>query len=197
MQPVKPYIIRLSVLIPEGRCKCPTDKSHVSSYVSQTCNPSPEYILIRLRNENCSVTGTSQIGDLYTPNCDVGFSTAGCGVGATTPHSYGSSFNSIGGGVYATSWTSEYIKIWFFPRNAIPADITSGNPNPSGWGLPQANMAGDCDIDAHFGYMQLIFDTTFCGDWAGSVWSTDKVCRRLAPTCNSYVAKNPGVFSEA
>jgi hypothetical protein len=50
-------------------------------------------------------------------------------------------------------WTSELINIYFFPRNAIPADITSGNPDPSGWGLPTANFEsqyGNCDIDANF-----------------------------------------------
>lgn len=50
-------------------------------------------------------------------------------------------------------WTSELINIYFFPRNAIPADITSGNPDPRGWGKPTANFEskyGDCDIDANF-----------------------------------------------
>ena len=50
-------------------------------------------------------------------------------------------------------WTSDLINIYFFPRNAIPADIISGNPDPSGWGLPTANFEsqyGNCDIDANF-----------------------------------------------
>ena len=58
-------------------------------------------------------------------------------------------FDAIGGGVYATEWTSTAISIYFFPRNAIPADITSGNPDPSGWGEPQAIISGECDIDFH------------------------------------------------
>ena len=50
-------------------------------------------------------------------------------------------------------WQSDKINIYFFPRNAIPGDITDGNPVPSGWGLPTASFEsqyGDCDIDANF-----------------------------------------------
>jgi hypothetical protein len=67
--------------------------------------------------------------------------------------SYGSSLNAKGGGVYAMEWTSSFIKIYFFPRNAIPADITAGTPDPSSWGLPAANFDsqyGNCNIDANF-----------------------------------------------
>lgn len=42
--------------------------------------------------------------------------------------------NSIGGGVYAMDWREEGIRIWFFPRMAVPVDIRNGNPTPSGWG---------------------------------------------------------------
>ena len=68
--------------------------------------------------------------------------------------------------------TSSAIKIWYFPHTAIPSDITSGSPNPNGWELPQANFAGGCNIDSQFISHQIVFDITFCGDWAGDVWST-------------------------
>jgi hypothetical protein len=67
--------------------------------------------------------------------------------------SYGSSLNAQGGGVFAMEWTSTFIRVYFFPKNAIPADITAGNPNPSSWGVPAADFDsqnGDCDIDANF-----------------------------------------------
>jgi hypothetical protein len=67
--------------------------------------------------------------------------------------SYGASFNNNGGGVYALEWTSNWLRVYFFPRNAIPLDIKTGHPNPSLWGLPTANFDsqyGDCDIDANF-----------------------------------------------
>jgi len=43
----------------------------------------------------------------------------------------------------------------------------------------------------------IVFDTTFCGDWAGSVWSSDATCSALASTCQDYVANNPGDFVDA
>lgn len=56
-------------------------------------------------------------------------------------------------------------------------------------------MMGDCDIDKHFYQRQIVFDTTFCGDWAGSVWPWDSVCSVKAPDCNNYVAENPAAFA--
>jgi hypothetical protein len=42
-----------------------------------------------------------------------------------------------------------------------------------------------------------VFDTTFCGDWAGSVWSGDAVCASEAPSCQSFVQNNPSAFTDA
>ena len=39
-----------------------------------------------------------------------------------------------GGGVYAMDWRKAGIRIWYFPPNEIPKDITSGKPTTSGWG---------------------------------------------------------------
>lgn len=34
--------------------------------------------------------------------------------------------------MYATEWTSDYIRVWFFPRSAIPNNIKNGGqPDPS------------------------------------------------------------------
>ncbi|KAJ3316079.1 hypothetical protein HDV04_000288 [Boothiomyces sp. JEL0838] len=52
------------------------------------------------------------------------------------PFTFGSSFNSNQGGVYAMEWVpnaSGWIKVWFFPRGRIPSDITHNTPNPSSW----------------------------------------------------------------
>jgi hypothetical protein len=93
-------------------------------------------------------TGISNEGNT---NCNLK-NPIGCSV-QDTAKSYGTPFNQNGGGVFATQWTSNFIKIYFFPRNAIPADITSGNPDPSKWGLPAANFDtayGNCNIDSQF-----------------------------------------------
>lgn len=121
----------------------------------------------------------------------------GCNVNSTSIASYGSEFNNIGGGVYATEWNSNYIKTWFFPRGSVPSDIISGTPQPWWWGTPQSSFQGGayCDIDTHFMNQSVVFDTTFCGDWAGNVWGDNAVCSSLASSCVNYVAGNPSAFS--
>ncbi len=44
---------------------------------------------------------------------------------------------------------------------------------------------------------QQVFDTTFCGDWAGAVWSSSPTCSGLASTCQDYVQNNPSAFANA
>lgn len=51
-------------------------------------------------------------------------------------------------------------------------------------------------MDDHFRNLKIIFDTTFCGDWAGNTWNQTS-CGSLAPTCEEYVSKNPEAFAEA
>ena len=109
-------------------------------------------------------TGTSN-NDNY--DCNLNSATGvGCSVIAPSG-SYGTPFNANGGGVYAMEWTSSLIQIWFFPRSKIPADITSGNPNPSNWGLPTANFNsqyGNCDIDANFPAQTIVSLYSNCVD---------------------------------
>ncbi|TKA28229.1 hypothetical protein B0A50_04201 [Salinomyces thailandicus] len=140
-------------------------------------------------------TGTLTTDDCYVQAADQG-TNAGCQIAASDSNTYGSSFNDNGGGVYATEWTDSAISIWFFPRGSIPSDIDSGWPEPSSWGTPLAYFHGDCDISSHFQSLQIVFDTTFCGDWAGNVWSSGS-CALKADTCVDYVQNNPSAFSEA
>ena len=140
-------------------------------------------------------------GDVVTSNCDVNApdqsKNAGCAIADNTNLTFGTDFNANGGGVYATEWTSDFIKIWFFSRGSFPADIASASPNPSdNWGPPNSLFQGDFKIDDHFKNLQIVFDTTFCGDWAGNTWNTSS-CATLAPTCEEYVTKNAAAFTEA
>lgn len=150
----------------------------------------------------CSVSNTGLFsGRVSTPNCDVKASgqpgNAGCAILTGNDESYGDGFNQASGGVYATEWTSDHISIWYFPRSAIPSDASSSNPDPSNWGQPMASFAQGCNIDQFFENHQIVFDTTFCGDWAGSVWTTDSVCSAKAPTCENFVQNNPSAFQDA
>lgn len=139
-------------------------------------------------------------GQVVTPNCDVNAPgqerNAGCTILDGDNTTYGDGFNENGGGVYATELASAGIKIWFFPRDAIPEDIASGNPEPGeGWGTPRAAFAGDFEVDNHFKDLKIVFDTTMCGHWAGSVWANSS-CAALAPTCEDFVTQNPTAFKE-
>ncbi|KAL7943575.1 glycoside hydrolase family 16 protein [Trichoderma barbatum] len=140
--------------------------------------------------------GSNPSSQLLYSDCGPSYGNLGCGQSTVDNQNYGDGFNAIGGGVYATEWTSGYIAVWFFPRTNIPDDINTGTPNPDGWGAPLAKFTGD-NLDYYFKNNQIIFDTTFCGDWAGGVWASDSECSALAPTCEDFVSNNPSAFSEA
>ncbi|KAJ7161598.1 glycoside hydrolase family 16 protein [Mycena filopes] len=93
----------------------------------------------------------------------------GCSIMDASPHVYGHQFNLVAGGVYAHIVGDVGISIWHFARDAIPVDITAQKPNPDGWGKPAAFFSSStCNIAEHFKDHVLTFDTTLCGDWAGS-----------------------------
>ncbi|GIZ43268.1 hypothetical protein CKM354_000650000 [Cercospora kikuchii] len=160
---------------------------------------------------NCSIAGSGQTGTLATSNCDSSLNgNSGCGseLKNTTanPNNYGASFNAIRGGVYATEWTSNYIKHWWFPRGQIPASITAGNPDVSTFGHPAVNAQGACDIDSHFRNMSIIINIDFCGAWAGNVYDQWPNCPQNVPKntpdkaidrCNAFVGEYPERMSEA
>ncbi|KAF8746279.1 hypothetical protein AX14_000074 [Amanita brunnescens Koide BX004] len=130
----------------------------------------------------------------------------GCGVRANTDNSFGAAFNSNGGGVYAMQWDSTGIAVYFFARSSIPADISAGAPNPASWGLPQARWAAaTCNPFTFFQNHSAIFDTTLCGDWAGSAWTgsgipgQDQSCATITgySTCQQFVQASGSAFNEA
>lgn len=80
-------------------------------------------------------SGTSMTGRLKTGNCDTNAQgqdrNAGCSTAdAPGMKSYGDAFNDNNGGVFATLIDPFGVRIWFFERGKIPADITAGIPNP-------------------------------------------------------------------
>ncbi|KAL3427938.1 putative endo-1,3(4)-beta-glucanase [Phlyctema vagabunda] len=147
----------------------------------------------------CTVSNPNSLPGTVTltSNCNQDNGNTGCGVSTSNTNSYGDGFNAVGGGVYAMQWASDGIYVWFWQRGQIPADITSGNPQTSNWGTPLATFYGSgCNFDNAFKNNNIVFDTTFCGGWAGSVWSSGS-CASYATTCNDYVAYNPGAFQNA
>ncbi|KAJ3814535.1 glycoside hydrolase family 16 protein [Lentinula aff. lateritia] len=130
---------------------------------------------------NCTLTpegnftGTIvQTNGVNNTNCDGDANdNAGCGVTEWSRASYGPFFDQQGGGVFAMKWDENGIAVWSFYRAAIPQDIQAGSPNPSGWGNPVAALEpGGCDPISNFVNHSIIFDITFCGDWAGNSYAT-------------------------
>jgi len=160
-------------------------------------------------NPGCNLAGTSGFtGTLVGgTNCAaVQTGNQGCGVRAQETNSFGATFNSNGGGVYAMQWDNDGVSVWFFSRNNIPVDITGSQPQPSSWGKPQANWpASGCNPFQFFNSHSAIFDTTLCGDWASGVWSATGVpgqeqsCaqRTGVSTCEAFIRGNGTAMAEA
>ncbi|KAH8120422.1 glycoside hydrolase family 16 protein [Phellopilus nigrolimitatus] len=130
----------------------------------------------------------------------------GCGMRSNSNITYGSGFNSVGGGVYAMAWDDNQISVNFFPRGSIPQDLLAEAPQPSTWGTPMALWPStDCNMQKFFQNHSIIFDTTLCGDWAGGVWSStgapgqDTSCatRTGYSTCNAFVQGSGASFADA
>ncbi|KAE9552024.1 hypothetical protein FO519_004787 [Halicephalobus sp. NKZ332] len=141
-------------------------------------------------NTGCSITNThNHTGHIVWYNCDIKASgqpsNAGCDIKSDDTRTYGSGLNAVDGGVYVMEWTTNTICVLFFPRLKIPSDIISGYPDPGTWQLPLAKFSG-CAFDKYFHNHSIVFDITFCGHWAGSVWSTDPINAEDCTNCNFY-----------
>ncbi|KAI9737273.1 MAG: hypothetical protein M1818_005806 [Claussenomyces sp. TS43310] len=151
-------------------------------------------------SSGCSVSidGSSSEATLANSDCNYQNANTGCGVTTTDTTNYGNGFNSNGGGVYAMQWASDGIYVWFYAHGNVPSDMLSDSPDTTTWGTPMVSLRSNtCDFGSHFANHNIIFDTTFCGDWAGDVWGSDATCSPLADTCNDYVNGNPSAFQEA
>ncbi|KAJ4245089.1 hypothetical protein NW762_014300 [Fusarium torreyae] len=114
--------------------------------------------------------------------------------------SYGSAFNKGEGGVYAIWLEADALKIYWWSRENIPADITSGNPDPSKWGTPASQFVSgsSCDVSAYFKGQTIIINTAFCGDnMDQELWDGECKASTGAATCDAYVTNNPEAFKES
>ncbi|MCJ1404888.1 hypothetical protein MMC11_008114 [Xylographa trunciseda] len=152
-------------------------------------------------SDGCSANSPASAftGQQNTYNCYINAANQsaneGCGFSATASNSYGTGFNSNGGGVYALEWTSSYIQIFFWPAGTAPSDALGDAPNPSSWGRPAALFQGACDIDQHFMNQQITFDMTFCGSWAGAAWGGNCAAQN-GNSCNAFVQNTPSAFKQ-
>ncbi|GAA5923658.1 uncharacterized protein JCM15063_003719 [Sporobolomyces koalae] len=153
--------------------------------------------------------GTFMMQSSQKTDCDArATDSQGCGVRSKSKVSYGPAFNKQGGGVYALQWASSGIKIYFFPRNAIPSDIKKGKPKPSSkWGTPHFYAAGSsCNPFKKFSDLMLVINTNLCGTWADGVWGTSLsyAGQNQSPaaitghsSCASFVQNNGHAFQNA
>jgi hypothetical protein len=72
--------------------------------------------------------------------------------------SYGPTFNAAGGGVYATWLESNALKLYWWKRSDIPADITNGNPDPTNWGTPASQFVSgsNCNVGNYFKELTIV-----------------------------------------
>ncbi|KAJ4384672.1 hypothetical protein N0V86_000273 [Didymella sp. IMI 355093] len=166
-----------------------------------------------LKTDNCDVAAPDQGGNV------------GCSIAApsTAPPfdlkskrspsspafpSYGTPFNAAQGGIYALEITPLSISVWFIPRASpaytalfpTPADSTFQltTLTPSSFGTPIARFAGSCDMAQKFRNLKIVFDTTFCGPWAGGAWESGGCAQKTGvASCQDYVRDHPEAFKDA
>jgi hypothetical protein len=106
------------------------------------------YVSLHTGN-TCTLSTTNFTGTDIRSDCTLS-NGGGCGVQSTS-NQFGAGFNAAGGGVWVLS-LEDSLQLWVFPRDKIPADITNGNPNPSGWGTPlfEFDSNNGCDVASNF-----------------------------------------------
>jgi len=122
----------------------------------------------------------------------------GCVVHEVAPNSFGTGFNNVGGGVWATQFDVSGIYIWFWTRGSIPASITQATSavDVSTWGPPSASYPSTaCDVTEFFGPQRLVFDITLCGNWAGEDVNYLPSCSGAGPTGKCYTDNVVGAGS--
>ncbi|KAH6620091.1 glycoside hydrolase family 16 protein [Boeremia exigua] len=146
---------------------------------------------------DCTMNTQKSTGNVFSTNCS--YATGGCGAAAHTG-TFGEPFIEKGGGVWAAQIEATGIKVWFFPRRTIPGDIRTNAPEPGKWGTPIMSFAPKkCDIRGVWAKMKIVFNITFCGDYAGGdAWGSYTSCRSRTQftSCNEYVAQTPSAFDE-
>lgn len=103
----------------------------------------------------CIMMNQTASGEVFSTDCKYG--SKGCGVVAPKG-TFGDSFNKKGGGVWATQIEADGIKIWYFARSDIPADIESNAPDPKNWGQPVMDFepGSNCDVTKSWRKMKIV-----------------------------------------
>jgi len=92
----------------------------------------------------------------------------------------------------------EGVSMWFWSRQegAVPPDVRDGwdAVDTDGWGIPEAIFSSSgCNFSSHFDAHQIVFDLTFCGDFAGADYGS---CG-CPESCRDFTDNHPEAFQEA
>ncbi|KAK0618562.1 concanavalin A-like lectin/glucanase domain-containing protein [Bombardia bombarda] len=155
----------------------------------------------------CVLDNTGAVDTTFVkrPDCSGG---VGCLAQSKSDNNYGARFNAAGGGIYVHEWTDDAITAWFFSHSQPIPDSLSGSPNSSSstltldttnFGTPLAKFSSsqDCSMKGKFNNHNIVFNTDFCGGWAGVDWHLYPPCLQRAKTCEEWVANNPSYFETA
>ncbi|KAI8876073.1 glycoside hydrolase family 16 protein [Backusella circina FSU 941] len=139
-------------------------------------------------NNKCIISSTTKLASGLSAS-SLTCSGTKCSTRITHPHAFGADFNQNNGGIYVVQWIkATSFHIWFFPRDSIPADITSGMLT-----TPALRYEyGSCN-PAAFSNLTITLDLAFCGSWAGNSASY----RQCPMSCETFVKGTPDAFSEA
>lgn len=155
----------------------------------------------KIDGDNSDQTGITQQNNCNynDPAYGSGKNPTGCGILDGSTSSFGSGVQNSGGRVVAMEWTDDFIRVWSWAKGSTPSDVLGGTPNPDSWGKPAQLFDGaNAHIKDRFGAQKMIFDTTFCGDWAGQTWADDGcVAKTGFQTCKEYVAFRGSDFTES
>jgi len=185
-----PYQGEIDIYETVNGMQVPQTSYHTSDGCSMDVNQSPFSGVL---------TGSADCNSFATAN-------SGCGI-RDKGVAGGQALNAAGGMVMAMSWTNAGISSWFFPKNAVPQDITAGTPSPANWGQPTASLGGSkCDLSARFNQHAFVINTALCGDWANGAWpwaqwDNGETVSPAQSTgysdCASYIANNGDALKKA
>ncbi|KAI1466022.1 glycoside hydrolase family 16 protein [Daldinia caldariorum] len=143
---------------------------------------------------DCVLVADDMTAKIDSPNC-YDFAEGQANFQGCSASEFSSTFGSADGGIFAMEWTDDFLKIWDWPRNEVPEDISSGQPSPSDkWGKP-SYVISNCNVDKAFKEMKMVLNINFCGV-AGQTgqWDTGCAASTGFGTCPEYVAAKGGDF---
>lgn len=127
---------------------------------------------------------------------------AGCIIRDPSTASYGEGFNSAGGGVWVTEFSTDAISIWFFSRPDVPSNLDSSanatSIDTSSLGTPVAHYPStSCSISEFFQQQAIVLDISLCGVFGRAVFNETCPPTRDNACYLDWVIGPPANYSEA